>query len=236
MKQMSTENESIKLRELFLAIYFNDVNKLAELKEQLPEIYAKRSCFQIDENTFDLRQLTLCNQIIWNSADWKEEVKSLVDINVHRTEKMIDFWKAENLNLEQIIQYNNYHAYFYCNNPNDNESREEILGEQISFFLEKGFREVDLRLYNSVECFDFKETKRLLNNGAKTDVHFYADDDSSVISRISAESAYLTTGFVVPNFKRFSEVGYAENFNIHELFGELIGLAAHEEMWRLIHS
>lgn len=90
---------------------------------------------------------------------------------------MIDFWRAEaeSQKLHLKIQYNRYFEYFWCDDPNDPESNEEVILDPISYFLEKGFRELDLRLYNRFECFDFEEARKLLNQGAKSNIDFYED-------------------------------------------------------------
>ena len=100
--------------------------------------------------------------------------------------------------------------------------------------MEKGFREIDLRLYNRVECFDFIESKNLLEKGAKFNIQFHEDGDSDTFSRISAECSFLATCQIIPEFQIFKEKGYNQNFEISRMFGELLGLAAHEEMYDLL--
>ncbi len=229
-----TATEKKKLEELFLAVYFNDLERVIEFKNQFPKLYAKKDTFPIDENTtFDLTNLTFFNQTIWFDGDWIDDIKPLVEKHRQRTEKMLDFWREElgQKEIHRQIEYNLYHEHFFCDNPNDFE---EILSDPISTYLEKGFNEIDLRLYNRAQCFDFAETKKLLEQGAKLDIHFENDGDSSTIRRISDEVSFLATCEVIPEFEVFETKGYNRNFDISRMFGDMLGLAAHEEMYHLL--
>ena len=207
-----------------------------QFKNQLPELYAKRDKFIIDnDTTFDLTNLTFFNQIIWFDGDWIEDIKPLVEKHRLRTTQMMAFWRAE-LGQQEIhrqIEYNQYNEHFYCDDPNDFD---EIILEPISTYLEQGFSEIDLRLYNRAQCFDFVEVKNLLEQGAKSDIHFENDGDSSAFSRISAECSYLATCYVIPEFEVFETKGYNQNFDTTEMFRNLLGLAAHEEMYHLLDN
>jgi len=234
LNDIPTKSENKKMEELFLAIYFNDVKKVVDFKNQFSELYAKKDKFLIDGNTtFDLTNLTFFNQTIWFDGDWIDDIKPLVEKHIGRTVQMLDFWCAEfgQQNIQRQIEYNQYYEYFYCDDPNDFE---EIIIDPISFYLEKGFREVDLRLYNRAQCFDFTEVKKLLEQGAKPHIHFENDGDSSILSRISDEVSFLATCEVVPEFKVFETKGYNQNFDIRRMFGDILGLAAHEEMYHLL--
>lgn len=234
-----TETDSKKLEELFLAVYFNDLEKVIEFKNQFPKLYATKDKFPIDGNiTFDLTNLTFFNQVIWFDGDWIDSIKPLVEKHRQRTEKMLDFWRAEFEQREILrqIEYNHYCDFFYCDDPNDPDDNEEIIIDPISYFLEKGFREIDVRLYNRIECFDFVEAKKLLEQGAKINIHFYDDEDSSTIGRISGEVSFLATCEVIPEFETFEKNGYNQNFNIKRMFGNILGLAAHQEMYHLLNE
>ena len=229
---MPTENK--KLEELFLAIYFNDIEKVIEFKNQFPELYAKKNKFQIDENTtFDLIKLTFFNQVIWFDVSWREEIIPLVEKHRQLTNKMLDFWCVE-LGQQEInrhIEYNHYYENFYCDDP---DNFDEIILDPISTYLEQGFREIDLRLYNRAQCFDFEEVKKLLEQGAKSEIHFENDGDSSAFSRIYTEYLFLATCRVIPEFQMFETKGYNQNFDITQMFCDILGLAAHEEMYHLL--
>lgn len=213
--------ENKELDKLFLAVYFNDINKVAEFKNQKPEIYAKKNKYLIEGNiAFDLINLTLLNYKIWFDNDWRDEIMPFIKENRQKTTQMLDFWRVEGEKaiLDRKIEYNQYFEYFYCDDPNDPESNEEVILDHISYFLEKGFREIDLRLYNRVECFDFIESKNLLEKGAKSNIHFYEDGDSDAFSRISGECSFLATCQVIPEFQIFKEKGYKQNFGVYDKF------------------
>lgn len=229
-----TKAENKKLKELFLGIYFNDLEKVAELKNQFPDLYAKKDKFPIDQNTtFDLVNLTFFNQTIWFDESWIDSIKPLVEKHRLRTKQMLDFWRTEygQQKIQMQIEYNQYWEYFFCDDPNDFE---EIISKPISKYLKNGYREIDLKLYNRAQCFDFAEVKSLLRKGAKSDIHFENDGDSSTFSRISVECAYLSTCHVIPKYEVFDTKGYIQSFDIKEMFRNILGLAAHEEMYHLL--
>jgi len=229
-----TKIENKKMEELFLAIYFNDVKKVIEFKNQYPEIYAKKDSFQIDNYTaFNLINLTFFNQTVWEVDDWREEIMPLVRKIRQRIKQMLDFWRSElgRQDIKREIEYSQYCDFFYCDCYTD--TYEEWKKEELKD-IKIEFREIDLMLMYQVERFNFAETKKLLEQGAKSDVDFYDDDFSSVNSRIGAESAFLATTFVVPEFETFEKKGYNQDFDITDMFSRLLGFAAHEEMYHLL--
>ena len=233
-----TENE--KLKELFLAVYFNDVQKVISFRDNYPEIYAKRNNFQANSRfsnqySFDLMILTLFNQTIWNTTDWSDKIIEFVGNNRYKTKQMLDYWREErgSQGIQQTFEYNHYWEFFFCEDPADTDI---VFMEPIVYYLEKGFREIDLRLYNRAECFDFVETKKLLELGANPDIHIEEDEDSSILSRIETQSSFLYACQIIPEFKVFEEKGYHQIFDVDRMFGDLLGLAAHEEMYDLLNS
>ena len=229
-----TEIENKKMEELFLAIYFNDVKKVIEFKKQYPDIYVKKNNFLLnDYDTFDLINLTFFNQTLWKEELWSKRIKSLVKKNKKRVEQMLDFWRSEfgRQDIKREIEYNQYWSFFYCN------GYDKTYGEWKKYNLEgikTEFREIDIMLMYQVERFDFVETRKLLEQGAKSDIDFYGDDFSSVNSRICTEFAFLATSFVVSEFEIFEKKGYNQDFDITDMFSRLLGLAAHEEMYSLL--
>lgn len=234
LNDIPTETENKKLEELFLAIYFNDIEKVIEFKNQYPELYAIRDKFLINGCvTFDLMNLTFFNQIIWFNEYCGDDIIPLVEKHRLRTTQMLDFWRAE-LGQQEIsreIEYNQYYCFFHCYDPNDYD---EISLEPISTYLEQGFREIDLRLYNRAQCFDFVEVKKLLEQGANSNIHFENDGASSTFYLISSFCSSLVTCDVIPEFKVFEVKGYNQNFDIKEMFGSILGYAAHKEMYKLL--
>jgi len=237
MNDKLTDLENKVLNELFIAIYFNDLEKVIEIKRKYPEIYSKKENFKIDgKKTFDLKNLTFFNQSIWNKDDWRDGIMPFVKWEREKTEKMLEFWKTEtgNKKIQREIEYNQYFEYFCCGDPEENE---DIYGDTIADYLKKGFREIDLRLYNRVTCFDFTEIKILLENGAKLDVNLHEDEsDSDVMSFVSDECSCLASTEIVPSFELYEKNGKWNDKNITKLFGDLIGLAAYEDMWYLLEK
>jgi len=185
-------SESKMLEKLFFAIYFNDLEKVIEFKTQYPAAYAKKGYFLIENQTsFDLTNLTLFHYKIWFDDDWSEEIMPLIYNIRQRTNQMGDFWRTEGIerDLDSTFTYNRYWDYFYCDDPEDYE---EIILEPITTYLAEGFREIDLKLYNRVQCFDFAEVEVLLRQGAKADVHFENDGDSSAFSSVIGAVSFFS--------------------------------------------
>lgn len=229
------EKNDPKLIELFIFIYFCDLNMVLEIKNKHPAIYAKKDTFFIDEkDTFALPNLTLFNKIIWEADDWAKSNQKLVKKFRNRSNQMIEHWCNEYgaSFLEKKFPYNQYWEHFFCEDP---EYFETIFWDPISDYLEKGFRELDLRLYNRAECFDFQAVEELLKLGADSNIHFDGDGDSSTISRIDSEYIYLTSE-VLPEFRLFEQNGYDQHFGINRMFRDLLGLAAHQEMHELLEK
>lgn len=224
------------LEKLFLAIYFNDLDKVIEFKTKHPPIYAKKSYFLIENQTpFDLTSLTLFHYKIWFSDEWRDQIKSLIDKSRQRTKQLGDFWKTEGIiqDLDSTFAYNQFWNYFNCDDPDDYE---EVMFEPIKNYLKNGFREIDLQLYNRVECLDCTNARKLLKQGAKADIHFQNDGDSSAFSHIVGAVSYLSTTQVIPQFESFYQRAPDQHFDITQMFANLIGLASHEEMYRLLQK
>ena len=85
MNEKLTDLENKILDELFIAIYFNNLEKVIEIKRKYPEIYSKKENYKINKDNyiiagkkiFDLKNLTFFNQIIWNDR-WRDEIMPYV--------------------------------------------------------------------------------------------------------------------------------------------------------------
>jgi hypothetical protein len=245
MNTIPNEIENTKLYELFLAIYFNDLDKVIDFKNLYPELYAMKNNFQINEmgrrgekeviyKSFDLMNLTFFNQMIWFDDCWGEESRAFAEKQKMRTQKMLDHWRAElgKQDIQRTVEYNQYWNWFWCTDPS--ETREEWQhGEEES--MTKGLKEIDLMLMYQSERFDFLETKKLLELGANPNVPFYEDEDgSTALRRISDECSYLLTCEIWWRYKLFDEKGSYPYCDIDRMLGDLLGLAAHEEMYALL--
>ncbi|MBS1646463.1 MAG: hypothetical protein JST67_03885 [Bacteroidetes bacterium] len=54
--------------------------------------------------------------------------------------------------------------------------------------------------------------------------------------RVLSERSYLSTCQVIPEFKAFEKNSYNQNFYIKGMLGDILGLAAHEEMYKLLEK
>jgi hypothetical protein len=244
MNTIPNKTENKKLHELFLAIYFNDRNKVIDFKNRFPELYAMKNNFQINEmsraggneviyRSFDLMNLTFFNQAIWIDDCWRDEIKPFIERRILQTEQMLDYWRAElgKRIIKRTMEYNQFWECFYCEDPNN---KKEVWMEPIQDYLTKGIRENDLMLFYHAERFNFDETKKLLEMGANPNACIDEDSDSYLLDRIGAECSYLSTCYVVPEFQAFEQKAYKQSFYIDDMFSNLLGLAAHEEMYKLL--
>jgi hypothetical protein len=244
MNTIPTKIENTKLHELFLAIYFNDIDKVIGFKNRYPELYAMKNNFQINEmsraggneviyRSLDLMNLTFFNQSIWFDDCWRDEGKVFAEKRKIQTLQMLDYWRAElgKQDIKRTMEYNHYWDFFYCEDPSN---KEEVWMEPIQNYLTKGVREIDLMLFYHAERFDFAETKKLLNIGANPNICIDEDRDSYLFSRIENECSYLLTCQIWFRYELFDKNGYYPYCDIDEMFGDLLGLAAHEEMYKLL--
>ncbi len=239
----SGHNHNRKAKELFLAIFFNDPEKLIHIKKNYPRIYALKNAFEISafgfaHTVFDLKYLTLFNKIIWFDDDWRRDLLPFVNINRQRCLRMLDFWKSEGEAdfPARDFPFNKYHEFFLCDDPNDAELKEKILFEPIADYLIKGFREIDLRLYQRVECFDFEQVEKLLKQGANPEVPMEDHPYSDIFSAVELEQSFLATIEIVPLFQIFEKKRYRHDYDIGHLFANLLGLAAYTRMYRLLYQ
>jgi hypothetical protein len=242
MDTIPNKTENKKLHELFLAIYFNDIDKVIDFKNRYPELYAMKNNFQINEmsraggkeviyRSFDLMNLTFFNQAIWFDDDWRDKSKALAEKRKTQTMQMLDYWRAElgKRIIKRTMEYNQFWNCFFCEDPNN---KEEVWMEPIQNYLTKGIREIDLMLFYHAERFDFAETKKLLNMGANPNACI--DEDSYLLDRIVKECSYLLNCQIWFRYELFDEKGYYPYRDIDEMFDDLLGLAAHEEMYKLL--
>ena len=248
MNKIPNKEENAKLYELLIAIYFNDLEKVIEFKNRYPELYAMKNNFQINEysrqgggevknRSLDLMNLTFFNKTVWKEDSWRDSVSALIKTLRTKTEQMLDFWRTElgKQDIQRTIEYNQYWDCFWCENPMDTYEG-WLDGEEE--YMTKGLKEIDLKLMYQSERFDFLETKKLLELGANPNVPFYEnEDDSTALRRIGDECSFLGSCEVLPEFEAYEErrfFPYMNQKNIENLLGDLIGLAAHEEMYDLL--
>ncbi len=235
-------NENKDLDTLFLAIYFNDVEAVKAFKQANPIAYANRHQYVVTgyiiNATINLEYLTYFNQVIWGDDNWDKETLEKIKMYRKRVADMVAFWKTENGIENTFIksQYNQYYEFFYCNDPNDKQMNNTVIDEPIETYLKAGFDEIDLQLYSKMERFDFEQVEYYLQQGAKVDIAFDGDELSSASARIGIELSYLTSCSMLGKFNGFERKKYKQQFDIAGMFGDLLGLAAHQEMENLFNK
>ena len=222
---------------LLKAVASNDV-------EQTRALITKDECKSIIDDTalflrpFPLHYVTLCYEAIWRDADERKDKEWALAVQ-NSTNAMIEFWK-EYYGVDGFprIEYHIYNEDFYC--AWDDETDEDILFKPKSEFIAFGKREIDLDLYCAVERFQFDKVEELLKQGANPLAEIYDglnDNDVnfdfwSAIERIVQEVGFLrceVTGFMHQLFSKQAYWILGE-----ELFRNILGLAAHLEMFALL--
>jgi hypothetical protein len=238
-QQCPTAEENKMMQKLFLAIYFNDLDEVIRFKQAYPEIYAKKDHFILEndeeKNILDLRQLTAFNSVIWLDETWKDD--DFIKKNKQNTKAMVDFWQSEQESPSESKQamYHSYWYYFYAEDPDDYQV--VPISETVDFYVQEGFRRLDMQLFNRATCFDFAATRSLLEQGARWDIHL--DEHDNLGGRIYMEGVFLRTSYIFPYFENFHKKGYGialddDLDDVMTMFIHLLALSAHTEMDHLL--
>ena len=149
---------------------------------------------------------------------------------------MLAFWRAEHGNhtLKMEVDFLPYRSFFFCTLPDELDIKETIYDEPFSYYIAKGLRAIDVQLYYHIDCFHFEEVKKLLAQGANPNINIEDDNTSDAVHRIKDEISYLASCHIYPLYKEFEKDGYKQEFDITYMFGNLIGLVAHQQMYDLI--
>jgi len=229
-----TPRECRLLQGFFLAVFFNDLDKVRRFRDKYPRLYALKDNFPLSEkHTIDLRDLTRFHHIIWFDNEWRDEIRPFVEKMRRRTRAMMTYWQEEDPAFPpaEHFPYNRFHEYFYCADPED---REEVFGESFDYYRRLGLPEKDILLFYYGERFDFEQVERLIQEGANPHAPLEPDEwDSTLYDRIESEWLFLISVELIPVIKEFEKEGY-RSWDIKRLFGILIGAAAHQEMINLL--
>ena len=187
---------------------------------------------------FPLYYITMCyKQFMWN--DYIEEVMPMILRHRKNIDALLELWKNEyGIDVTQKIDYKKYERDFFC--TEDSETTDDVLWNPIEKFLKAGFRRIDIELYEAVEKFQFDKVDKLLKQGANPDVDLLPIDDMdshdpfNCIERIGGERSYLCTCEVLFQLKIVNEQWYQDWPITSKEIGDLIGLAAHEDMYKLL--
>lgn len=191
-----------------------------------------------DYAPFPLYYITLCyKRFMWNN--FIDEVMPMILEHRKNIDILLDLWKNDfGIDVNQTINYKKYERDFFCSN--DSETKEDVFWNPVEKFIEAGFREIDLDLYEAVEKFHFDEVEKLLKQGANPDVDLLpiddldSDDPFNCLDRIGVECSYLCTCEVLFLLKIVNKQWYQEWPISSEDIGNLVGLAAHKDMYNLL--
>ncbi len=224
---------------LLKAVASNDVDEVRILikKDECRTILDDIALFS---RPFPLHYITLCYVAIWRDADeWKDE--EWANAVKTSTNKMVEFWEeyyGVDIDYFPHIEYCTYRDDFYC--AWEDETDDDILMAPKSKFMELGAREIDLDLYCAVSRFQFGKVRELLMQGANPEAEIFDElndnlvpfDSYSAIDRIDGEVSFLcceTMDFMRQLFNK-----QAHWFMGEKLFQDILGLAAHSDMYRLL--
>lgn len=180
-------------------------------------------------DTCPIYLITQCWEIILeHPEEWIEECRETVAKN-----------KRRNLEIKKIFQdrfgveftpIDFYHTDIpFFRNYRDDIFEDVFWNETKDNLITKGYRDIDLDLYVAVNKFDYNEVERLLKLGA--DPAAELPEESSCFERIGAECCFLTLR--LQGFATNQEQHNSLEVDAIDLI-ELIGLAAHENMYSLL--
>ena len=189
---------------------------------------------------FPLYYITMCyKRTMWE--DFIKKTMPFVEKQRIDIDKLLQLWKERfGANVDEVIDYKKYEAYFYC--LSDDETDRDVLLNPRSKYTENGCRELDIDLFIAVDKFLFSKVKELLEKGANPNVNLVSIDDKdkefqdpwNCLERIGNESGYLCTCQIFPIIKEPQGAVYL-NWPISDKdIGDLIGWAAHENMYHLL--
>lgn len=128
------------------------------------------------------------------------------------------------------IDYQQYHDYFFSKDPEESDV-DIIMEDNWAEIYRYGTRDIDLKLFCATERFDFPMVKDLLEQGADPYAPAYSDASASTFTRIGDECSFLCTC----ELSWAWAPGQRHNVNVRNI-GDLIGWAAHEEMYRWLEK
>lgn len=187
---------------------------------------------------FPLYFITMCyKRVMW--SDFRKDTMPFVESQRTGINKLQTLWQEEfGINTHRQIDYKQYEEYFFC--AKDSDTLEDVLGYPVSEFLDNGCRDIDLKLYEAVGKLHFKEAKTLLENGANPNAKLRPitrRDDIDYLNcgdRIGNERLYLCSCEVFPLIGRRHGLWYLNCPLTNKDIGDLVGWAAHDEMWSIL--
>ena len=224
------------------ATYHNDYNFVKKLIER--DDFDERIIHDIGlmDVPFPLYYITMCyKQTLWQ--DFIPEIMPFIKEQREKVDQLLSLWKERYyVDVDSPIDYKKYYEYFYCLAEEDTD--DDVFFAPRSKYTENGCREIDLDLFVAVKKFQFSKVKELLECGANPDANLVSIDDKgkdykdpwNCMDDIGSECSYLCTCEVLPNIKDKNGKWYY-NIPIRNTdIGDLLGWAAHEDMYRLLEQ
>ena len=173
-----------------------------------------------------LHYITICWDIILSKYDeWKEEYKPIVLAKKMANDRIKDFFISKcHENMDDVPFYDYVDYFFY---QEEDADAYDFIGWTKEDLMEMGYREMDIDLYCYVNKFDFGLVMCLLKKGANPSVRFCNETDC--MDKIGTECAFLEIELedVILSKKPYEG-------DIRQGIIDLLGLAAHEEMYSLL--
>lgn len=235
------QNPQIKLsfnEILIKATYHNNYDLVKELIHM--DEFNKSFIYDIGllNTPFPLYYITMCfKRVMW--LDFREEYKPFVEMQRINIDKLLKLWHDEfDVDTTSPIDYKKYKDFFFS--AWDEDTIDDVLMNPVQDYLDNNCREIDLKLFEAVDKFHFEEVKRLLEMGANPDAELTTskepdpEDYWNCFNRIGTECSFLCTCEIWPLITENQDVWYLKNPLDSREIGDLVGWAAHEEMYALL--
>lgn len=170
---------------------------------------------------------------LWEAAigdvsEWSKHVQYLVKDFKSRVHQVKDIL-GKSFDIEFTpVDYQQYTGDFYASTP-DESIEDAFMVSDIKEVYVNGARPIDVELYCAGVKFDFARVEELLKQGANPRAAM-EDADCYLSSRIGDECAFLSV-----NLSHIWKSPRHESLDEEEM-SDLVGSAAHEEMFRLLNK
>ena len=192
--------------------------------------------------SFPLYYITMCyKRTMW--GEFRADIMPFIEKQRINIDKLLQLWKERfGADVDEIIDYKKYEDYFYC--LSDDETDRDVLLDPREKYTENGCRDIDIELFIAVDKFQFSKVKELLERGANPDANLVPIDDKdkdfqdpwNCLDRIGAECSYLCTCQIFSHINKPHGAWYINYALTEREIGDLIGWAAHEDMYKLLEQ
>lgn len=226
--------EGTTLRDLLIkATLYNDYDMVVDLiglDEFDNSILQDTGMFDV---LFPLHYITVCYNAPGLLEGFMEELMPDVECHKKGRDALLRLWADHfGLDVNVEIDYNKMQDYFFCSH--DDDTFEDVFYKDLQYFLDKGYRQIDIDLYDATKRFRFDKVKPLLDQGASPNARFIIegenfDDEFSCFSHLGHECSYLATHCFQKN-KYYNKPLTGMDVR------DLIGWSAFEKMYSLMEQ